>query len=262
LSLTELIAFFFRLRWPEGFVCPRCGHDAYYTIATRRLPLYQCRLCNLQSTVTSGTAMDRSRTPLEKWAATVECLSSTNGINAKQLAERIGVSHKTAWLMLRKFRLAIGAAEADMKLHGTVLAGLETLAPRYLFLFLPDRRFRKERVVMVAGSVMSDGRLSAIKIGTVEAPLLEAGTKRLTEEGAERLLERYAASGIKWLDPAKMYQSSLRECLQDAKGWMNAFSTVWARNISKVTWTNIPFVITPPHPVVLFGVASSRRYSA
>jgi hypothetical protein len=165
--------------------------------------------------------MDRSRTPLEKWAAAIECLSTTNGVNAKQLAERIDVSHKTAWLMLRKFRLAIGAAEASKKLHGTVLAGLETLAPRYLFLFLPDRRFRKERVVVVTGSVMPDGRLSAVKIGTVEEPLLKPGTKQLTDEGAEQLLERYAASSMKWLDSVKMYQSSLRECLQDAKGWMN-----------------------------------------
>ena len=165
--------------------------------------------------------MDRSRTPLEKWAAAIECLSATNGVNAKQLAERIDVSHKTAWLMLRKFRHAISVAEAGKKLHGTVLAGLETLAPRYLFLFLPERRFRKERVVVVAGSLKPDGRLSAIKIGTVEAPLLEAGTKRLTGEGAERLLERYAASRMEWLDSVKMYQSSLRECLQDAKSWMN-----------------------------------------
>ena len=34
-------------RWPEGFRCPRCGHDHGYAITTRHS--YECSKCHLPS---------------------------------------------------------------------------------------------------------------------------------------------------------------------------------------------------------------------
>ncbi len=34
----------FSRRWPNGFVCPRCGATACYFISTRHL--HQCRACS------------------------------------------------------------------------------------------------------------------------------------------------------------------------------------------------------------------------
>jgi len=34
-------------RWPEGFICPRCGHDKAHFITTRKL--YQCAHCHIRS---------------------------------------------------------------------------------------------------------------------------------------------------------------------------------------------------------------------
>ncbi len=28
---------FFQMRWPHGFICPRCGHDQYYDLQKRGL---------------------------------------------------------------------------------------------------------------------------------------------------------------------------------------------------------------------------------
>jgi len=134
MDIRDLSAFFFRRRWPNGFSCPRCGHGLYYLISTRQLPLYECRFCRHQTSLTAGTVMNKTRTPLSKWAAAIELLSSTNGVNAKQLASRIDVKHKTAWLMLRKFRQAIEEVEDARKLAGTVHTGLHTLL-RNIFLF-------------------------------------------------------------------------------------------------------------------------------
>jgi len=220
---SEQVRFFFRRRWPNGFVCPRCGHGAYFEISTRDLPLYECRLCRLQTSVTAGTVMHKTRTPLAKWAAAIELLSSANGVNAKQLASCIGVKHKTAWLMLRKFREAIGEVEAACKLQGVVHTGLHTLAPKYIFIFLPHRHYRCERVVSVSASLGPRGAPTALKLGHVAGDLLEPGYKEATALGKTRLTAEHThpAADATWLDSKRMHRSPLRECVEEAKGWMN-----------------------------------------
>jgi hypothetical protein len=51
-----------RARWPKGFVCPRCGHEASSWISTRRLE--QCCGCRYQCSVTAGTVFHRLRSAL------------------------------------------------------------------------------------------------------------------------------------------------------------------------------------------------------
>lgn len=52
----------FRLRFPNGFVCPVCGCTEYYPIRGRNI--YQCCACRHQASVTAGTVMHRTRLPL------------------------------------------------------------------------------------------------------------------------------------------------------------------------------------------------------
>ena len=52
----------FRLRWPEGFKCPRCGHAEAYVHRTRHL--YQCKSCGYQASLTAGTVFHKTRTPV------------------------------------------------------------------------------------------------------------------------------------------------------------------------------------------------------
>ncbi len=52
-------------RWPNGFICPHCGHDKAHFITTRHL--YQCARCRHQVSVTSGTLFHASNLPLRKW---------------------------------------------------------------------------------------------------------------------------------------------------------------------------------------------------
>ena len=54
-----------RMRWPEGFLCPRCGHDKAWLIRTRRV--MDCKKCRGQTSVTAGTIFHKTRTPLLKW---------------------------------------------------------------------------------------------------------------------------------------------------------------------------------------------------
>ncbi|RLA87882.1 MAG: hypothetical protein DRG58_09580 [Deltaproteobacteria bacterium] len=50
------------MRWPEGYQCPRCGPRKASFIRTRNL--YQCCACRYQVSLTAGTVMHITRTPL------------------------------------------------------------------------------------------------------------------------------------------------------------------------------------------------------
>ncbi|MEY4268201.1 MAG: hypothetical protein RIS90_2736 [Pseudomonadota bacterium] len=96
-----------RLRWANGFVCPKCGSvaEAYRASRTRLM----CRDCQRQSTVTSGTIFDKTRTPLRVWLAAAWYLTNQKqGVSALGLQRVLGLgSYQTAWTMLHRFRRAM-----------------------------------------------------------------------------------------------------------------------------------------------------------
>ena len=51
-----------RLRWPDGFVCPCCGHRGHCVLAGRGL--YQCNRCKKQTSPTAGTIFHATKLPL------------------------------------------------------------------------------------------------------------------------------------------------------------------------------------------------------
>ncbi|MBB6638188.1 transposase [Cohnella thailandensis] len=116
--------FFLRCRWPDGYRCPACDHRAAYTISTRRMPLFECTRCHYQASVTSGTILEGTRTPLSKWLFAMQrIIDPSAGINAVQLAELVHVTYKTAYAMLDKIRQCLSSTESD-KLAGRIEAGL------------------------------------------------------------------------------------------------------------------------------------------
>jgi transposase-like protein len=96
-----------KLRWASGFVCPSCGSvaEAYRASRTRLM----CRDCQRQSTVTSGTIFDKTRTPLRVWLAAAWYLTNQKqGVSALGLQRVLGLgSYQTAWTMLHRFRRAM-----------------------------------------------------------------------------------------------------------------------------------------------------------
>jgi transposase-like protein len=100
-------------RWPEGFVCPRCGGRSAWVLERRHL--WQCSECALQTSVTAGTVMHKTRTPLRTWFWAAYLVATHHpGISAKQLQRQLGLSrYETAWLILQKLRRAMIAPERE-----------------------------------------------------------------------------------------------------------------------------------------------------
>ncbi len=96
-----------KAKWPQGFVCPKCGHNHYYKI--QRNKLFQCRKCGHQTSVTAGTVFHKLRHPLQRlfWAVYLIAVSK-KGISAQELQRKLGLkSYQTAWLLLHKLRKAM-----------------------------------------------------------------------------------------------------------------------------------------------------------
>lgn len=106
-------------RWPDGFICPKCGHKEYFDVSSRNL--YQCKACKYQASVTAGTIMDKTKTPLRKWFLAFYFMSEDKrGISALSLKSKIKVAYQTAWSMCQKIRRAMGDRDENYKLSGKI----------------------------------------------------------------------------------------------------------------------------------------------
>lgn len=118
-SEDACLSYLERLRWPQGFVCPDCASIAVPYRASRvRL---MCKDCRRQTTLTSGTIFDKTRTPLTVWLAAAWYLTSQKqGVSALGLQRVLGLgSYQTAWAMLHRFRCAMVRPDRE-RLKGLV----------------------------------------------------------------------------------------------------------------------------------------------
>jgi len=111
-------AYLEHLRWPDGFCCPSCNKIGVAWHQTR------CRLvcagCRHQTSVTTDTILEKTRTPLTTWfEAAWHLTTAKNGLSAKTLERTLGTGYRTAWAILQRFRVAMVRSERD-KLSGNV----------------------------------------------------------------------------------------------------------------------------------------------
>lgn len=106
-------------RWPDGFVCPRCGSQSAYRLSRYRR--WQCGRCRRQVSLTAGTILHNTKTPLRIWFwAAYLAVTDKRGISALLLQRQLGLTrYETAWMVLHKLRRAMVNAARD-PLHGDV----------------------------------------------------------------------------------------------------------------------------------------------
>ena len=99
--------YLYELRWPNGFVCPKCNQ------AVKAWPigkhLFKCSACNHQTSVIAGTMFQDTRKPLKDWFTAIWWVTTQkNGASAMGLQRVLGLkSYTTAWTWLHKIRIAM-----------------------------------------------------------------------------------------------------------------------------------------------------------
>jgi hypothetical protein len=144
--------YLFRLRWPDGFRCPRCGGEKYWPL---RGVLLQCAGCGHQTSVTAGTVFQDTRTPLRLWFRAMWWVATPkNGASALGLQRVLGLkSYRTAWTWMHKLRRAMVRPGRD---H---LAGTVEVDETYLGRWEEGRRGRqREAKALIVVAAQEVGR--------------------------------------------------------------------------------------------------------
>lgn len=145
-------------RWPDGFRCPRCGHDRPFPLAARRR--WQCAACRYQVSVTAGTVLHNTKQPLTVWFwAAYLVTTDKRGLSALLLQRQLGLGrYETAWMMLHKLRRAMvnpareqlqGEVEIDEAWIGGPQPGLRG-----------SRQLKGRRAALVVAAVERRGKAS------------------------------------------------------------------------------------------------------
>jgi len=175
----ECYEYLVKIRFPEGFLCPRCGSSAVGSIVTR--DLWQCKSCRSQISVTTGTMFHRTRTPLQYWFWAIFLIAKDKrGHSALQLSKELNIPYNRAWLMMHKIRTSMAYRDTLYKLSGIV-----EMDDAYFEAPVSGKRGRGTRRIkaIVAVGLTEDGKPRFVKIQTI---------KRLDA----RCVKAFAISGI------------------------------------------------------------------
>ena len=123
--------FFETIRWPDGRICPHCGHNVSYVIkgTENRPERYECKKCKRQFTVTTKTPLHSTKLPLWKWLQAMYLItSSSKGVSSVVLSRWLGVRQPTAWKIGHAIRLMMEKNQSEISL----LSGVVEIDEKYL----------------------------------------------------------------------------------------------------------------------------------
>ena len=109
----------YRWRWPNGFVCPNCGHDRGCQLATHKLQ--QCYRCHRQTSITAGTIFEATKLALTVWFQALYLMTQDKkGCSAMKLHRHLGISYNAAWRMRHKLMQVMMERDRVHPLGGSV----------------------------------------------------------------------------------------------------------------------------------------------
>lgn len=90
--------------WSGGRCCGKCGSIRTRIASHAKMP-YWCSDCRSYFSVRTGTALERSKVPLRKWAIAIYLeITSLKSVSSMKLHRDLGISQPTAWFMLHRIR--------------------------------------------------------------------------------------------------------------------------------------------------------------
>jgi transposase-like protein len=158
-SEQSCIDYLFRLRWPEGFRCPRCGYERFWAM---NRGLYRCTDCDLQTSITAGTIFQDTRKSLKLWFQAIwYIINQKQGVSALGLQRVLGLgSYRTSWIWLHKLRCAMVRPGRDR------LGGVVEVDETYIGGSKPGKRGRGAagKVLVLVAAQEDENRIGRIRL--------------------------------------------------------------------------------------------------
>jgi len=193
----EARAYFEKIRWPKGPICPHCGSVAAYRLQgnATRPGLLKCRDCKGQFSVTLDTVMEDTHLALSLWAKAFHLMaSSKKGMSALQLQRNLGIgSYRTAWHLAHRIRYAM---EQDLKpgmLKGQVQADEAYIGGKYRVGSGEDRKSQYENKTAVVALVETGGKVHSQPVEHVNSATLRSALEEVCDTSAQIVTDDHSA---------------------------------------------------------------------
>ena len=181
--------YLFKLRWPNGFQCPRCRRQKYWT---GDRGLYECAECGFQTSITAGTIFQDTKRPLILWFRAIWHVTSQKyGANALGLQRILGFgSYRTAWMWLHKLRRSMVRPGRDR------LSGIVEVDESYIGGKKAGKRGRGaagKALVVIAAQLDGSGigRIRLRQVPDASAESLESAIEQAIEAGSKVRTDRW-----------------------------------------------------------------------
>ena len=94
------------LRWPDQQrPCPRCDSERTHVVKSGKPMPFRCSECRKYFSVKTGTAMEASNIPLQKWVIGMYLMvTNLKGVSSMKLHRDLEISQPAAWFMAQRLR--------------------------------------------------------------------------------------------------------------------------------------------------------------
>jgi transposase-like protein len=171
-----------QLRWPQGWICPKCANREFWKM---KRGVLCCRACQQHVSVTAGTLFADTHKPLRLWfEAMWHVTSQKYGASALGLQRILSFgSYRTAWNWLHKLRRAMVRPGRDR------LAGKVQVDEIFIGGERPGKRGRGaagKTLVLIAAQAASNGigRIRLARVASASGDNLCPAVNQAVETGS------------------------------------------------------------------------------
>jgi transposase-like protein len=164
--------YLYKLRWPNGFICPRCYlKKTPYILQNNTL---KCTACRREVSATSSTIFNKTRVSLKDWFGAIWYITNQkNGISALGIQRLLGLgSYQTSWTLLHKLRSAMVNPERE-KLSGLVEVDETFVGGAVSRKTIINQNTKHKMVVLVAVELLEPKGFGRVRLRYVSAATKE-----------------------------------------------------------------------------------------